>query len=387
MIPGILARVLLPGALLAAPIGPIAPAAVMPAPARLAPAVAVSPSDSAFAATVARLSEPGGFFDSDNLVSNEASYLHVLGRLTAIGTRGGAYLGVGPDQNFSYIAHIRPRIALIVDIRRDNMLQQLMYKAVFALAPTRAEFVATLFGRPSPARPARFAGATPEALMDWVDSTSADSATAAAARRRVLETARGFGVPLDARDVATIERFHGEFITHGGQLRYTSLGRPSRAFYPSYRQLVAERDLDSRQASYLATEETYRWLRDFQGRGLVVPVVGNLAGGRAMPEIARFLRERGDSLSAIYASNAEQYIMRDGAFPAWAANLLHLPRTERSVVIRSFFGRNWAASHPYNQAGYFSTQLVQRVDTFAREWEKRTITDYWSLVTVGAEEP
>lgn len=384
MIPGILARVLLPGALLVAPTASFAP----PARAVAAPvAAAVVAPDSAFAATVARLSEPGGFFDSDNLVSNEASYLHVLGRLSAIGTRGGAYMGVGPDQNFSYITHIRPRIALIVDIRRDNLLQQLMYKAVFALAPTRAEFVATLFGRPAPARPAAFADATPEALMDWVDSTAADSATAAAARRRVLETARSFGVPLDARDVATIERFHGEFITYGGQLRYTSLGRPSRAFYPSYRQLVAERDLHGRQASYLSTEATYRWLRDFQGRGLVVPVVGNLAGGKAMPEIARFLRERGDSLSAIYASNAEQYIMRDGAFPEWAANLLRLPRTDKSVVIRSYFGRNWAASHPYNQAGYFSTQLVQRVDTFAREWEKRTITDYWSLVTVGMEEP
>src|SRR3712207_7605459 len=78
------------------------------------------------------------------------SYLHVLGRMRALGVGGGAYLGVGPDQNFSYIAQVRPRIAFIIDIRRDNLLQQLLFKAVFARARNRAEYLALLFGRPMP---------------------------------------------------------------------------------------------------------------------------------------------------------------------------------------------------------------------------------------------
>src|SRR5215207_7700196 len=84
-------------------------------------------SDSAFAALVARLSEPGGYFDTDNLISNESSYLHAVGRLRALRGAGptGAYVGVGPDQNFSYIAAARPKVAFIVDIRRDNLLQHL----------------------------------------------------------------------------------------------------------------------------------------------------------------------------------------------------------------------------------------------------------------------
>ncbi|HYD51389.1 MAG TPA: hypothetical protein VEA99_02130, partial [Gemmatimonadaceae bacterium] len=130
-----------------------------------------------------------------------------------------------------------------------------------------------------------------------------------------------------------------------------------------------------------------RWLRDFQRRGLVIPVVGNLAGDRALPNIARFLRERGDSLSVFYASNVEQYLMRDGIFPRWAENLLRLPRTPRTVVIRSYFGRQWSGPHPNTQPGYFSTQIVQRVDAFAREWEQGAVTDYWSLVTQGVEAP
>src|SRR5436853_1013764 len=73
-----------------------------------------------FAALSSRLSEPGGFFDSDNLISNETSYLHVFGKLTEMKVKGGAYVGVGPDQNFTYIAKIRPTRAIIIDIRRDN---------------------------------------------------------------------------------------------------------------------------------------------------------------------------------------------------------------------------------------------------------------------------
>jgi hypothetical protein len=46
--------------------------------------------DSAFGRLVARLSEGGGFFDSDNLISNETSYLHVLGAMQARGVTGGA---------------------------------------------------------------------------------------------------------------------------------------------------------------------------------------------------------------------------------------------------------------------------------------------------------
>src|SRR5687767_6207169 len=105
-----------------------------------------SARDTSFAATIARLSEPGGYFDTDNLVSNETSVLHVLPTLERRGVRGGAYIGVGPEQNFSYIAAVRPAVAYIVDIRRDNLLQHLWYKALFALARDPAEFLLVATG-------------------------------------------------------------------------------------------------------------------------------------------------------------------------------------------------------------------------------------------------
>src|SRR5918911_109398 len=168
------------------------------------PAAALA--DSTFARLVAELSEPGGYFDSDNLMSNEASYLHVLGRMRTLGVSGGAYVGVGPDQNFSYIAQVRPRIAFIIDIRRDNLLQQLIFKAAFARARNRAEYLALLFGRPMPRDSQRWDGSSIEELVAWIDSTPPTPDAATAAQETILATAKSFEVPLDERDVETIGR-------------------------------------------------------------------------------------------------------------------------------------------------------------------------------------
>src|SRR6185312_13859069 len=106
--------------------------------------------DSSFAKLVQRLSEPGGYFDSDNLISNETSYLHVLDGMRRLKVQGGAYIGVGPDQNFSYIAAVRPEIAFMIDIRRDNLLEHLMFKALFGMSRNRIEYLCLLFGKPVP---------------------------------------------------------------------------------------------------------------------------------------------------------------------------------------------------------------------------------------------
>src|SRR5512141_3510382 len=103
-----------------------------------------------FASLVAELSEPGGHFDSNNLISNEKSYLQVLAARREGGRQGGVYLGVGPDQNFTYIAHTRPAMAFIVDIRRDNLLLHLLFKALFHLSSSRADYLSLLCGRPAP---------------------------------------------------------------------------------------------------------------------------------------------------------------------------------------------------------------------------------------------
>src|SRR6202020_828098 len=58
--------------------------------------------------------------------------------------------GVGPEQNFTYMVALRPRMAFIFDIRRGNLALHLIYKALFELSADRAEFVSRLFCRKRP---------------------------------------------------------------------------------------------------------------------------------------------------------------------------------------------------------------------------------------------
>src|SRR6266511_1442743 len=75
-------------------------------------------SDTEYWGLIEALSEPAGTFSlSDNLVSNEPGIAENVRKLRP---SGGVYLGVGPEQNFSYIARLRPAMAFIIDIRREN---------------------------------------------------------------------------------------------------------------------------------------------------------------------------------------------------------------------------------------------------------------------------
>ncbi len=348
--------------------------AVATVPAQRSAAPSSDDSIRDFGALIARLSEPGGYFDTDNLISNESSYLHVMGALERYGVRGGAYIGVGPDQNFSYIARIKPRIAFLVDIRRDNMLQHLMFKALFAQSRNRAEYLALWLGKRVPVNVDAWSTRSIDDIVANLDSTPSTVAVAAASRTLVLNEVRTMGVKLDATDFATIERFHQAFITAGLSLRFTTAGRAPQPYYPTLRQLVLEKDRDGNQASYLAREADFRVVRDLQRRNLVVPVVGDLGGTHALLAIGALMKQRGDKLSAFYASNAEDYVMRDGKFPAYVRSVTAIPHDANSVFIRSYFG----GGHSENVPGYYSTQLLQKVDVFLKE--APTYVSYRQLV-------
>ena len=109
-------------------------------------------SDEAFWKTITDFSEEGGYFRFENFLSNELGFQLVIPQLKEITKPGGVYLGVGPEQNFTYIVALQPKIAFIIDIRRQNMLELMMYRAFFELSPDRADFLSRLFARKRPAR-------------------------------------------------------------------------------------------------------------------------------------------------------------------------------------------------------------------------------------------
>src|ERR1019366_5564667 len=108
-------------------------------------------ADSTFWRLVTDFSEPGGYFRSDNFVSNEMAFQYVIPALQKTTIPGGVYLGVGPDQNFTYIVALRPKLSFIFDIRRGNLEEHLLYKAIIELSENRADFLSRLFSRPRPA--------------------------------------------------------------------------------------------------------------------------------------------------------------------------------------------------------------------------------------------
>src|SRR5687767_3684764 len=256
--------------------------------------VALSQSATTFAASIANLSEPAGYFDTDNLISNERSYLQVIPDLRRLSVRGGAYIGVGPDQNFSYISAVRPAIAFIIDVRRDNLLLHLLFKALFELSENRMEYLAQLTGRPLPPAPNGWRAAPIDRVVDYFDKTPLSTAAIDARKRRIEEAIRRTGVRLTPEDFATIAAFHRRFIDDGLSLRFNSAGRPPQAYYPTYRDLLLETDSGGAQANYLASEDAYQFLKSLQAHDRIVPVVGDISGPSALQAVGRALTARGE---------------------------------------------------------------------------------------------
>jgi hypothetical protein len=324
---------------------------------------------SPFAAQVASLSEPAGYFDTDNLISNERSYLQVLPDLQRR-VRGGAYIGVGPDQNFTYIAEVRPSIAFIVDVRRDNLLLHLLFKALFAQSRTRVEYLAQLFGRPVPADIDAWRTASVDKLIAYIDGTMAAPASPQA-------RSAGGGVPLSAEDRATIDRFHRRFIDEGLSLRFQSTGRPPQSYNPTYRDLLRDTDASGRQGNFLASEDAFQFVKRLEAADLVIPVVGNLAGPSAVAAIGKALAARHEHVSVFYVSNVEFYLFGDGSFSRFAENLGLVPHTPASVLIRSIFGRYAGASRP----GDASVSRVDAIDDLLHEHAAGRIRQYADIAS------
>ena len=309
---------------------------------------------SSFAIEVERLSEPEGAFDTDNLISNERSYLQVVPALASQGITGGAYIGVGPDQNFSYIARIRPAVAYIIDIRRDNLLLHLLFKALFAHSVTRVEYLCLLTGRAPPRDLAGWKRAPLAEIIAYVDAQAPAPQGVSELRRRLDLAMIQFGLGLSPGDLQTIDRFHRSFIDQGLDLRFHSFGRPPQFYYPTFRELLSATDAAGRAWNYLASEEDFEFVKSLEAHDGVIPVVGDVAGPHAMRAIAETIAARGERVSALYVSNIESYLHRDGLFSRFVENVGRLPRKTPSVVIRSIFG-----------GGGASTSVIESLDALA----------------------
>ena len=340
-------------------------------------AAAAKSQTSTFASTIASLSEPGGFFNTDNLISNERSYLHVVPELRAL-KAGGVYLGVGPDQNFSYIAHARPSLAILIDIRRDNLLLHLLFKALFAQARTRVEYLALLAGRAPPDPVTGWDRRPIEEIVAYVDRAPRPAnIDQLALRDRLAKTIRSFGVPMTSEELGTIFAFHARFMADGLSLQFNTTGRSPQFDYPTYRDLLLELDRAGAKQNFFASEESFQFVKSMQARDLVIPITGDLAGPTALANIARYLTTRKERVSAFYTSNVEFYLFRGGTFAQFITNLERLPRDPAGVIIRSVFPSGGGT--PFQVPGYNSASLTQSMQVLVDGYRAGRFRQYFEL--------
>jgi hypothetical protein len=301
-------------------------------------------SDADFWSLSQSSSEGGGYFRGENitnLTSNELWFQYVIPDLVARTKPGNVYLGVGPEQNYTYMVATRPRFAVIFDIRRGNLDLQLMYKAIFELSKDRPAFLSMLFSKPVPA------GVSAKSTAAELFSAFAASQTSQTLYEQHLKAieqhlTKTHALPLTADDLAGLEAVYQAFYSNGFYVRSS----------PSYADLMTATDAAGVNRSYLATEEGFQLLKDLESRNLVVPVVGDFGGPKAIRAIGTYLKARGATIAAFYLSNVEQYLYQDGKWDAFCRSVATLPLDTSSTFIRSSSGGGG-----YGRGGGFVSSL------------------------------
>ncbi len=289
----------------------------------------------------ATFSEPGGHFRSENFLSNETGFQYVIPDLVRLIKPGGVYLGVGPEQNFTYIVALQPKMAVIFDIRRGNMIEHLMYKSLFEMSNDRADFLSRLFSRPRPA--GLDTTSTPQQLFQAYLAAEPDSLLFRknlAAIKDHLTKDRGFA--LGDSDTKSLEYIYSAFYGGGPNINYNypnGGGGFGRGGMPNYATLQNATDAAGKNWAYLATEANFRWLKDFESKNLLVPIVGDFAGPKAIRAVARYLGDHHAIVAAFYTSNVEQYLFQQSDdWSRYYKNVATLPIDSTSSFIRSIGG-------------------------------------------------
>jgi hypothetical protein len=300
------------------------------------PALPSTLPDEEFWRIVSEFSERAGTFQSDNLLSNERWLQHVIPDLVAAARPNRAYVGVGPEQNFTYIAALKPSMAFIVDIRRGNFDLHLMYKALFELSADRAEFVSRLFCRPRPA------GLTAKSTVEEIfaayeKAESSDTLYSRNMRAIVNLLTKTHGFQLSSADILRMQHIFNAIYVYGPGIQYSTTQSAGRRLTrePTYAELMLATDRGGFHHSYLATEEAFAYLKRFEADNLLIPIMGDFAGQKALASVGRYLAGRGATVSAFYLSNVEEYLRQDGRLTAFCANAATLPADDASVFIRS----------------------------------------------------
>ena len=343
-------------------------------------------SDAEFWHMVTDFSEPDGYFRSENLLSNETGFQTVIPELLSTVKPGGVYFGVGPEQNFTYIVAVQPRLAFIVDIRHQNAVQHLLYKALIELSDNRADFMARLFSRPRP--PGLDANTSVDSLFAAFAGVARDSffyyKTLAAVKDHLI---KDHGFALSPVELQLLEHNLDAFYQAGPDLSYNFSGGATFGGrgMPTYAALMVQTDYAGVHRSYLATEAGYRTLRDIETRNLVVPLTGDFGGSKAIVTAGAYVRAHGALVTVFYTSNVEQYLFQDGKWFAFAKNVATLPLDSTSTFIRSGRSGGGGGFGGGGFGGGMRSSLLQSIEMLLKAVDEGHMQSYQDLLQTSHE--
>ena len=336
-------------------------------------------TDKEFWGLVTDFSEPDGFFRSDNLVSNERTYQEPIAELKKHALPNGVYLGVGPDQNFTYITQLKPRMSFIVDIRRGNLDQHLFYKALIEMSSDRVDFLSRLFSRPKPDD--LVASASPAAMFEAyadVDPSQVMLERTVADMGKWLTEHHGFALTPD--DLRGIEYVARAFFAEGPSLRYSFPTPRLARVFPTYADLMVADDGAGTNLSYMASEENFRALKEVERRNLIVPIIGDFAGPKALRAVGGYITAHGGAVNYVYTSNVEQYLFNPDQYKRYYASVGTLPLAEKSTFIRSYFDRGFYYPPGVIMPDLHSVQLLDPVQGLLKAFAAGQIVSYNDVV-------
>jgi len=262
------------------------------------------------------------------------------------------------------------------------MIHHLMYKALIEMAADRADFLAMLFARPRPT--GLDATTTADALFAAYGGVSTDSLLVVknlAAIGDWLTERHGFA--LSANDLQSLEYVYRAFATAGPDITYAFPNGGGRGFgrWPSFSQLMVETDGQGLNRSYLATDTNFRILKDLETRNLIVPIVGNFSGDKALRAIGQYLKERGTTVTAFYTSNVEQYLFQQGDdWNRFYANVGMLPLDSTSTFIRSLSnGNGFRPGSPNSR----SVQLLSSIPELLKAVQDGRVLSYYDMIQLS----
>jgi hypothetical protein len=322
-------------------------------------------TDQEFWRLITEFSEPSGDYPYQNFVSNEITLQRIIPPTKRTIKADGVFIGVGPEQNFTYVSALQSKMAFVVDIRRQNLLLHLMYKAVFEMSPTRAEFMANLFSR---RRPTFVDERTNVAqLFDQYVRVQTDPAFQAQNLAAIKASLAKHGFNLPQEELARIDYIHTAFSRGGPTIAYDFMSEApaTQIPWPTYLVLMNSTDATGQNWSFLATEEKYQFVREMQRKNMIVPLVGDFAGNKALGAIAQYLKERNTNVAAFYISNVETYLNLQQQ-QAFYANITALPHDASSILMRFVNAGNNAAMSWWRPA-WAHQSVVSRISHLANQ--------------------